>query len=107
MVRQLSLFSENEFMEDISTKDLRYCHRLRPFDFQSAGIVYVTNQPSTFYCNRFLLTEYYLGELFLKRVTPDRLADLNSGKVWANGLEGSGSLRFHILIQPIERFYHD
>ncbi|KAF9276051.1 TAP42-like protein [Linnemannia elongata] len=51
MVRQLSLFSENEFMEDISTKDLR-----------------------------FLLTEYYLGELFLKRVTPDRLADLNSGK---------------------------
>ncbi|KAG9065199.1 hypothetical protein KI688_002522 [Linnemannia hyalina] len=51
MVRQLSLFSDNEFMEDISTKDLR-----------------------------FLLTEYYLGELFLKRVTPDRLADLNSGK---------------------------
>ncbi|KAF9129536.1 hypothetical protein BGW39_004050 [Mortierella sp. 14UC] len=51
MVRQLSLFSENEFMEDISTKDLR-----------------------------FLLTEYYLGELFLKRVTPDRLADLNTGK---------------------------
>ncbi|KAK3840498.1 MAG: TAP42-like protein [Linnemannia elongata] len=51
MVRQLSLFSDNEFMEDISTKDLR-----------------------------FLLTEYYLGELFLKRVTPNRLADLNSGK---------------------------
>ncbi|KAG0313696.1 hypothetical protein BGZ97_009983 [Linnemannia gamsii] len=51
MVRQLSLFSDNEFMEDISTKDLR-----------------------------ILLTEYYLGELFLKRVTPDRLADLNSGK---------------------------
>ncbi|KAG0379116.1 hypothetical protein BGX24_001642 [Mortierella sp. AD032] len=51
MVRQLSLFSENEFMEDISTKDLR-----------------------------FLLTEYYLGELFLKRVTPNRLADLNTGK---------------------------
>ncbi|KAK3846908.1 MAG: TAP42-like protein [Linnemannia gamsii] len=51
MVRQLSLFSENEFMEDISTKDLR-----------------------------FLLTEYYLGELFLKRVTPSRLADLNTAK---------------------------
>ncbi|KAF9093196.1 hypothetical protein BGX29_000654 [Mortierella sp. GBA35] len=51
MVRQLSLFSENEFMEDISTKDLR-----------------------------FLLTEYYLGELHLRRVTPDRLADLNSAK---------------------------
>ncbi|KAF9912196.1 hypothetical protein EC991_000607 [Linnemannia zychae] len=51
MVRQLSLFSENEFMEDISTKDLR-----------------------------FLLTEYYIGELFLKRVTPDRLADLNTSK---------------------------
>ena len=27
MVRQLSLFSENEFMEDISTKDLRYSPR--------------------------------------------------------------------------------
>ncbi|KAF9997233.1 hypothetical protein BGZ80_006038 [Entomortierella chlamydospora] len=51
MVRQLSLFSENEFMEDISTKDLR-----------------------------FLLTEYYLGELFLKRVSKDRLADLTISK---------------------------
>ncbi|KAF9171958.1 hypothetical protein BGX21_000738 [Mortierella sp. AD011] len=51
MVRQLSLFSENEFMEDISTKDLR-----------------------------FLLTEYYLGELFLKRVSKDRLADLTTSK---------------------------
>ncbi|KAF8938556.1 TAP42-like protein [Dissophora ornata] len=51
MVRQLSLFSENEFMEDISTKDLR-----------------------------FLLTEYYLGELFLKRVSKDRLADLTKAK---------------------------
>ncbi|KAK3821603.1 MAG: TAP42-like protein [Benniella sp.] len=51
MVRQLSLFSENEFMEDISTKDLRY-----------------------------LLTEYYLGGLFLKRVSQDRLADLDSSK---------------------------
>ncbi|KAG0261265.1 hypothetical protein BG011_001153 [Mortierella polycephala] len=51
MVRQLSLFSENEFMEDISTKDLR-----------------------------FLLTEYYLGELFLKKVSQDRLADLSASK---------------------------
>ncbi|KAF9188049.1 hypothetical protein BGZ50_001565 [Haplosporangium sp. Z 11] len=51
MVRQLSLFSENEFMEDISTKDLR-----------------------------FLLTEYYLGELFLKKVSQDRLTDLNASK---------------------------
>ncbi|KAG0367469.1 TAP42-like protein [Gamsiella multidivaricata] len=51
MVRQLSLFSENEFMEDISTKDLR-----------------------------FLLTEYYLGELFLKRVSQDRLSDLTISK---------------------------
>ncbi|KAF9413372.1 hypothetical protein BGZ94_000754 [Podila epigama] len=51
MVRQLSLFSENEFMEDISTKDLR-----------------------------FLLTEYYLGELFLKKTGDDRLAYLNMAK---------------------------
>ncbi|KAF9110411.1 hypothetical protein BGX27_006370 [Mortierella sp. AM989] len=51
MVRQLSLFSENEFMDDISTKDLR-----------------------------FLLTEYYLGELFLKRVSQDRLKDLTISK---------------------------
>ncbi|KAG0214773.1 hypothetical protein BGX28_001408 [Mortierella sp. GBA30] len=51
MVRQLSLFSENEFMEDISTRDLR-----------------------------FLLTEYYLGELFLKKVNQDRLADLAAAK---------------------------
>jgi len=32
MVRQLSLFSENEFMEDISTKDLRY----EDYDIQSS-----------------------------------------------------------------------
>ncbi|KAF9904137.1 hypothetical protein BX616_001396 [Lobosporangium transversale] len=51
MVQQLSLFSENEFMEDISTKDLR-----------------------------FLLTKYYLGELFLKRVSQDRLSALNTSK---------------------------
>ncbi|KAG0230328.1 hypothetical protein BGX31_005890 [Mortierella sp. GBA43] len=51
MVRLLSLFSDNEFVEDISTKDLR-----------------------------FLLTEYYLGELFLLRVSPDRLADLDLSK---------------------------
>ncbi|KAF9285351.1 hypothetical protein BGZ68_003954 [Mortierella alpina] len=51
MVRQLSLFSENEFMEDISTKDLR-----------------------------FLLTEYYLGELYLKVISQDRLKDLSSSK---------------------------
>ncbi|KAF9575834.1 hypothetical protein EC968_001622 [Mortierella alpina] len=51
MVRQLSLFSENEFMEDISTKDLR-----------------------------FLLTEYYLGELYLKKISQDRLKDLSSSK---------------------------
>ncbi|KAG9327799.1 hypothetical protein KVV02_000245 [Mortierella alpina] len=52
MVRQLSLFSENEFMEDISTKDLR-----------------------------FLLTEYYLGELYLKKTGQDRLKDLSLSKV--------------------------
>ncbi|KAF9941485.1 hypothetical protein BGZ65_003060 [Modicella reniformis] len=51
MVRQLSLFSENEFLEDISTKDLR-----------------------------FLLTEYYLGELLLKRVSQDRLSELITSK---------------------------
>ncbi|KAF9955523.1 hypothetical protein BGZ70_010225 [Mortierella alpina] len=51
MVRQLSLFSENEFMEDISTKDLR-----------------------------FLLTEYYLGELYLKKISQDRLKDLSLAK---------------------------
>ncbi|KAF9985514.1 hypothetical protein BGZ75_002912 [Mortierella antarctica] len=51
MVRQLSLFSENEFMEDISTKDLR-----------------------------FLLTEYYLGELYLKKTGQDRLKDLSFSK---------------------------
>ncbi|KAG0048469.1 hypothetical protein BGZ83_006585 [Gryganskiella cystojenkinii] len=51
MVRQLSLFSDNEFMEDISTKDLR-----------------------------FLLTEYYLGELYLKVVSPERLKDITKSK---------------------------
>ncbi|KAI1319003.1 hypothetical protein EDD11_005201 [Mortierella claussenii] len=51
MVRQLSLFSDNEFMEDISTKDLR-----------------------------FLLTKYYLGELFLKRHGQDRYTDLMVSK---------------------------
>ncbi|KAG0265498.1 hypothetical protein DFQ27_000577 [Actinomortierella ambigua] len=51
LIRQLSLFSDNEFLEDISTKDLRY-----------------------------LLTEYYLGELFLKRVSKDRLDDLVKAK---------------------------
>ncbi|KAF9202929.1 hypothetical protein BGZ49_006965 [Haplosporangium sp. Z 27] len=50
MVRQLGIFSENEFMEDISTKDLR-----------------------------FLLTDYYLGELFLKRVQ-DRFSNLTTSK---------------------------
>ncbi|KAF9426021.1 hypothetical protein BGZ76_002963 [Entomortierella beljakovae] len=51
MVRQLSIFSDNEFVEDISAKDLR-----------------------------FLLVEYYLGELFLKRVSQDRLHDLDTSK---------------------------
>ncbi|KAG0244904.1 hypothetical protein BGW41_005503 [Actinomortierella wolfii] len=51
LIRQLSLFSDNEFMEDISTKDLRY-----------------------------LLTEYYLGDLYLKRTSKDRLTDLIKAK---------------------------
>ncbi|KAF9582397.1 hypothetical protein BGW38_000256 [Lunasporangiospora selenospora] len=52
MVRQLCLFSENEFVEDIGAKDLR-----------------------------FLLTEYYLGELFLKRTGDDRLSYLDQSKL--------------------------
>lgn len=34
---------------------------------------------------RYLLTEYYLGELFLKRVSQDRLADLDNSKVKEKG----------------------
>ncbi|GJJ68196.1 immunoglobulin-binding protein 1 [Entomortierella parvispora] len=76
MVRQLSLFSENEFMEDISTKDLR-----------------------------FLLTEYYLGELFLKIVSPDRLADITKSKDHFDHF--LLQCETHDILTPQDKKYHE
>ncbi|KAG0352988.1 hypothetical protein BG005_007635 [Podila minutissima] len=77
MVRQLSLFSDNEFMEDISTKDLR-----------------------------FLLTEYYLGELFLKKTDQDqRLADLSTSKEHFDHF--LLQCETHDILTPQDKKYHE
>ncbi|KAG0317563.1 hypothetical protein BG000_004517 [Podila horticola] len=77
MVRQLSLFSDNEFMEDISTKDLR-----------------------------FLLTEYYLGELFLKKTGQDqRLADVSTSKDHFDHY--LLQCETHDILTPQDKKYHE
>lgn len=66
---ELSLFSQNESLEDISSGDLQWSHCVR----------YVENQ-RTDRMHRFLLISYYLAELILRDNKSDRKIVLNGAQ---------------------------